>query len=249
MNSETSSRVTSEREFFNKLVGEQGAFDPFTPGAWLKLRALFEGLLRASGRPIDSILDVGCGSGSSKQIYEVAAPNYVGIDLSDVAIRIAKQLHPQSDWKIGDATDLPFENDSFSAIAFSSVLHHIPNRTVAMQEAYRVLKPGGVAFAFDPNLLHPAMALLRHPRSPFYNPVGVSPLEKPLLPSQLHRDFSRAGFVKVEQKCISGLSYREFGPKSWNRFRTQFNSLDAIWQHVGFGKFAGLFVATFAVKD
>lgn len=42
-----------------------------------------------------------------------------------------------------DICDLPFEADSFDVIFCNHVLEHIPDDTKAMEELYRVLKPGG----------------------------------------------------------------------------------------------------------
>ncbi len=42
-----------------------------------------------------------------------------------------------------DICNLPFQNDSFDVILCNHVLEHIPNDTKAMQELYRVMKPGG----------------------------------------------------------------------------------------------------------
>ncbi|EDP95548.1 methyltransferase domain-containing protein [Kordia algicida OT-1] len=51
---------------------------------------------------------------------------------------------PLADVK-ADICDLPFEDDSFDTILCNHVLEHIPDDTKAMQELYRVLKPGGMA--------------------------------------------------------------------------------------------------------
>ena len=104
-------------------------------------------------------------------------------------MRSARAAHPADRWLVADATALPFAVGSFDVVAFSSVLHHVPDFPAALREAVRVLRPGGRAFAFDPNALNPAMALLRVPESPFYSASGVSPNERPLLPSMLRRSF------------------------------------------------------------
>lgn len=44
-----------------------------------------------------------------------------------------------------DICDLPFKNDEFDFIICNHVLEHIPDDTKAMQEIYRILKPGGTA--------------------------------------------------------------------------------------------------------
>lgn len=54
-------------------------------------------------------------------------------------------LHsPIADVK-ADICDLPFSNDAFDFIICNHVLEHIPDDTKAMQELYRILKPGGTA--------------------------------------------------------------------------------------------------------
>lgn len=52
-------------------------------------------------------------------------------------------LSPLADVK-ADICDLPFEDNSYDLILCNHVLEHIPDDTKAMQELYRVLKPGGM---------------------------------------------------------------------------------------------------------
>lgn len=51
---------------------------------------------------------------------------------------------PLADVK-ADICNLPFKNDVYDVILCNHVLEHIPDDTKAMQELYRVLKPGGMA--------------------------------------------------------------------------------------------------------
>ena len=53
-----------------------------------------------------------------------------------------------------DITDLPFEDSSFDVVFCNHVLEHIPDDTKAMQELYRVLKPGGFGIFQIPQDLH-----------------------------------------------------------------------------------------------
>ena len=53
-------------------------------------------------------------------------------------------LSPLADVK-ADICHLPFQNDEYDVILCNHVLEHIPDDTKAMQELYRVLKPGGMA--------------------------------------------------------------------------------------------------------
>ena len=149
---------------------------------------------------------------------------------------------------VADAGRLPFPDGSFDVVAFSSVLHHIPDFTPAVREAYRVLRPGGRAFAFDPNVLNPAMALFRHPHSPLYSPVGVSPNERPLPPGRLRRVFREAGFAAVGQRGQSDLPYRAVAPKLLNATLPLYNIADRVLERVGLGRVFGSFVVTYGTK-
>jgi ubiquinone/menaquinone biosynthesis C-methylase UbiE len=244
--SEAGSVANSERAWFDEFVARSGGFDPFTPEGWNVLRRGFQRLIPVPVR--GAMLDVGCGTGSSLAIYEGCFETYTGIDLSPRSIELARNRFPQHDWRVGDACQLPFADDSFDLVAFSSVLHHIPDFSAAVVEARRVLKPGGVVFAYDPNLLHPAMALLRHPRSPLYLPEGVSPNERPLTSRELRRAFEAAGFRSIVQRGQSGISYRYAAPRFIRGLLSAFNAVDRIWEWSGAGRWFGTFLLTGAVK-
>ncbi len=63
---------------------------------------------------------------------------------------------PLADVK-ADICNLPFEDNSFDTILCNHVLEHIPDDTKAMQELYRVLKPGGMAILQIPQDLEREM--------------------------------------------------------------------------------------------
>jgi ubiquinone/menaquinone biosynthesis C-methylase UbiE len=235
-----------ERAYFDRFVREQGEFNPFAERGWRTLRKRFEKWV-APARPIE-ILDIGCGTGQSRQIFIQRAARYVGLDLSPTAIALASNRFLESEWVVGDACALPFPGESFDVVAFSSVLHHIPNFPAAVAEAARVLRPGGWAFAFDPNLLHPAMAVFRHPKSPFHAREGVSPNERPLTPWSLRRAFQAAQFVHLRQRGQSDIPYRHVAPRGLRAGLKLFNLCDWVWERVGLGRWFGTFVVTCGQK-
>ncbi|MDR5589579.1 class I SAM-dependent methyltransferase [Christiangramia sp. SM2212] len=65
-------------------------------------------------------------------------------ELSNLEYTTTDLNSPLADVK-ADICDLPFENESFDFILCNHVLEHIPDDTKAMQELYRILKPGGTA--------------------------------------------------------------------------------------------------------
>ena len=68
---------------------------------------------------------------------------------------------PLADVK-ADICDLPFENNTYDVIFCNHVLEHIPDDTKAMQELYRVLKPGGMAILQIPQDLSRAKTFEDH---------------------------------------------------------------------------------------
>jgi SAM-dependent methyltransferase len=237
-----SESTAREREFFDRLVRDRGEFNPFADRGWRTLARRFERWV-VRGKPLD-LLDVGCGTGMSRQLYAAHTKRYVGVDLSAEAIAVATARFPADEWLVADACALPFPDASFDAVAFSSVLHHIPDFTAALREARRVLRPGGHVFAFDPNLFHPAMALFRHPSSPLYSSQGVSPDERPLRPRVLRTAFAAAGFVRLRQRGQSDIPYRQVAPKLLNAALAAYNAADWAWERVGLGRWFGTFVVT-----
>lgn len=95
----------------------------------------------------DRVLDLGCGNGRYYQALEDKEVNYIGIDSSQELINIAKQKYPGVDFQVGDALNLPFDDNQFDKIYSIAVLHHIPSNQLRLdflKEAKRVLKPGGL---------------------------------------------------------------------------------------------------------
>lgn len=92
----------------------------------------------------ESILDVGCGAGVG---YEALAAvglesRYVGIDSSEPAIEIARELYPSADFRVGNATSLVAQlgSRSFDVVVMRHVLEHLPDFEVAMNEAMCVAR-------------------------------------------------------------------------------------------------------------
>jgi SAM-dependent methyltransferase len=89
---------------------------------------------QANGR----VLDVGCADAQMRQ-YLSSSSEYVGLDYPSTAVGWYG-TRPQV---FGDAASLPFSHDCFDAVMLLDVLEHLPDLTLALNEAHRVLKPGG----------------------------------------------------------------------------------------------------------
>jgi len=235
-----------EREHFDRVALETGEFNPFSDSGWAALADEF-GAAAPPGRRLE-ILDVGCGTGESRRIYRDRALRYLGLDLAFGTVRVASRRFADDRWLQADAGRLPFADLSQDIVAFSSVLHHLPSRKPALLEAMRVLRPHGLLFAFDPNLLHPPMALFRHPRSPLYLSAGVSPIEKPLLARTLRRELRDLGYSDIRIHGRSGVAYRTVAPRLLDAALSAYNLADSVLQASGLGRWLGSFLLTSARK-
>jgi SAM-dependent methyltransferase len=233
-------------QYFDALVRHEGDFNPFTDRGWLTLAHRFDVVAPASRAM--RVVDVGCGTGRSRQVYASRVGWYLGVDLSREAVSLARRRDAATSFLQADALHLPLRDASMEAVAFSSVLHHLDDRPRALVEAARVLGPGGLVFAFDPNLHHPAMLLFRHPSSPLYRTEGVSPGERPLAPATLRRDFAAAGFERIGQRCVSDIPYRHVAVGTLNALLPIYNRVDWLWEKSGLGRWFGSFVVTWGWK-
>ena len=104
-------------------------------------------------------LEVGIGTGRTLRWYPDTV-RLTGIELSDAMLRIAVTRAVaggrHADLRLGDATALPFADETFDTVTFCLVLCTIPDDARAVAEAVRVLRPGGRIVAFEhtrsPNL-------------------------------------------------------------------------------------------------
>ena len=99
-------------------------------------------------------LDVGCGTGVFLHLLKQKYPGVfaVGIDPDQEALDIsAKKFGPDVKLIKSFAEALPFENESFDIVFSTLAFHHMPTeiKEQAIQEIYRVLKPGGKLVIID----------------------------------------------------------------------------------------------------
>jgi len=98
----------------------------------------------SDGKP-GRVLDVGCGTGllSTRIRRERLPVQPVGCDFSRGMLRQAARRSAEVPWIQGDATRLPFREESFGAVLSTEAFHWFPDQDAALREFYRVLGPDG----------------------------------------------------------------------------------------------------------
>lgn len=98
------------------------------------------------------VLEVCIGSGTfTRGLDPESSASYTGVDLSGSLLRTLRQRVPGVTPVQADAHRLVFADDSFDAALVFSGLHHLPEYPTALEEAFRVLRPGGSFVCFEPN--------------------------------------------------------------------------------------------------
>jgi ubiquinone/menaquinone biosynthesis C-methylase UbiE len=98
------------------------------------------------------VLEIGCGNGFGGYLLNQLEPkSYVGLDVMEEQIAIARKKYPQLKFLVQDATDLSlFADTSKDVVIIFGVLHHIPEWRKVLDEIARVLKPDGSLFLEEP---------------------------------------------------------------------------------------------------
>ena len=114
-------------------------------------------LAQAAGlRSTNRVLDIGSGiGGTSRCLAKEFGCHVTGIDLTDEYCQVAAMLTAKVgldglvDYRQGDATNLPFEDNEFDVVWTEHVAMNIPDKRKLYSEMYRVLKPGGTLAIYD----------------------------------------------------------------------------------------------------
>lgn len=89
------------------------------------------------------LLDLGCGTGLFVERYVEEGGRAVGLDISPGMVRRGQKRCPQSAFCVGTAEVLPFQDETFDALASLLAFSYIPDPETMLAESYRVLRPGG----------------------------------------------------------------------------------------------------------
>jgi SAM-dependent methyltransferase len=177
-------------------------------GYRVKVERMREGLISESGPVRGLILDIGGNTAGEATILQQEGFQFVVSDINEMALEISQErvarfgLRPPA-YVACDVHAIAFAGESFSAVTVIEALHHFPNYGKALGEIHRVLKPGGIFYAYEPNALSP-LRRLSEVRDRLRGTV-----EKSFYQGQATRLCLAAGFETVQVRAVPG------GRSSW----------------------------------
>jgi len=148
------------------------------------------------------ILDVGCGSGkvlARMLLYGAQPENLAGVDLLEDEVERARRLTPHVEFRVGDATQLPFDEETFDlALAFTmfTSMRTDEARQRAADEVRRVLKPGGALLWYD---------FWVNPRNADVKPLGLRDIRRLFPDSEI--DARRITLAPPVARRLAGVSW------------------------------------------
>ncbi len=127
-----------DKSGYQEQADERYRLEPYIPG--------FAEFRRWADK---DVLEIGVGLGADHQRFVESGARITGIDLTERAIEMTRRrlrlFQLSSRLETGDAESLNFDSESFDCVYSWGVIHHTPDTASAVNEIYRVLRPGGTA--------------------------------------------------------------------------------------------------------
>ena len=184
-------RRRTQEQYFNLIAGRLGK--NYCPGrSWEAL-----GHLALRLTPAITIADLGAGEGLVSQLLAHRAKQVWCIDNSAKMVEVGTELAKKNGlanltYKLGDIEQVPLPDQSVDLAILSQALHHANHPPVAVDEAFRILKPGGQLLVLDLNEHHFEKA---HEQ---FGDLWLGFKE-----SVLHGFLKKSGFQQVEVSVVS----------------------------------------------
>ena len=169
--------------------------------------AATELLARAGLRSGETVLDIACGTGLVARLAAAcvgATGSVTGLDLSPDMIEVAAgrpSTGAPIEWRTADAVSLPLADQSFDVALCQMGLMFVEDKTAAVEEMYRVLRPDGRVVINTPGRIQPPFSLMERAIVEHINPElggfvrAVFSMPDPVVLGAL---LKAAGFDEVE---------------------------------------------------
>lgn len=183
-------RRDKTRAYFDELAGRFGK--DYVPGrSW---KGLAEALLKVTNHGV--VADLGAGEGTLAQMLARQAERVIAVDLSPKMVEFGRELAikhelPNLEYRLGDIEEPPLDDASVDLAFLSQALHHAGSPQKALEQAFRIVKPGGQLVVLD--LLQHSFEEARELYADVWLGFGEGELAAML---------EKAGFVEIETAVV-----------------------------------------------
>jgi ArsR family transcriptional regulator len=184
-------RKQQAEQYFNSVAGRLGK--NYCPGrSW---EAIGHFLLHLT--PKIRIADLGAGEGLISQLLARRAEQVTCVDNSPKMVEFGRELAKKNgfsnlEYQLGDIEEVPLKDESVDLALLSQALHHAQHPEAAVQEAFRILEPGGELIIID--LLEHQFEKARE----LYADIWLGFSE-----NKLYQFLKNAGFRKIEVTVVA----------------------------------------------
>lgn len=189
-------RETAQTAFWNRVARRYAAMPMRNPATWEETLARSLALLN----PEAHILELGCGTGTTALRLAPHVARYTATDDAAQMIAIATEKstdHPNLTLLQARPGDGSLPRGPFDAILAFNLLHLLQDRSSALHEAHRLLKPGGHLITKTPCL--GGRWLLLWPLLRSLQRAGKLPPFRFLSPRKLETEITNAGFTLTDR--------------------------------------------------
>ena len=154
-----------------------------------------------------TLLDVGCGTGHWSAFFVGMAYKVTGIDVSPAMVEVARSAAPECTFRVADAHQLPFDDETFDVVASMATLEFLPDQATAIREMARCAREHGHLLVGTLNRLAP---LNQHRIAKGKPPYSAAHL---LSPNELQSLLAPLGRVRMVGSSPPGHGHRPPLPK------------------------------------
>jgi len=158
----------------------------------------YEAIKEAKRYAKGKLVDIGCGTMSYRKELEPQLELYVGVDHPQSSKLYSPKRRPDV---LADASELPFDKNMFDTALILQVLEYVKSPQNVIDEAVRVLKPGGILIL----------------TSPFLYPLHDIPYDRARYSETFLRDLVHNSSLQIVKLKVQG-SFLDFWLQSLNVF-------------------------------
>ena len=167
----------SSNQNFIDYYAEQST-SPATIRRFTLVRDKALGLLTDSSRGVAlgvlNVADIGCGTGTQARLWADLGHRVHGIDVNAALVDIGKNRASNEgleiEFDVGSATELPYPDSSMDVALLPELLEHVADWQGCLNEAIRILRPGGLLYVSTSNWLCPIQYEFTLPLYSWYPP-------------------------------------------------------------------------------